>query len=54
MVFTLTFYDLGHVGNTVALVDPRGRTLESPQDVLEEEDGDVNIIFLTVRNALVS
>ncbi|KAK3856626.1 hypothetical protein Pcinc_037065 [Petrolisthes cinctipes] len=48
--FALTYYDLGHVGNMVNLIDPNNRVLETIH--LQEEDGDVNTIFITVTNAM--
>lgn len=50
--FALTYYALGHVGNMVNLIDPNNRVLETLH--LQEEDGDVNTIFITVTNAMVS
>ncbi|XP_066984278.1 calcium-activated chloride channel regulator 1-like [Macrobrachium rosenbergii] len=48
--FALTYYDLGHVGNMINLIDPKGRGLETLN--LQEEDGDVNMIFVTVQDAM--
>lgn len=50
--FALTYYDLGHVGNMVNLIDPKGRVVETMH--IQEEDGDVNTIFITLRDAMVS
>ncbi|XP_053629799.2 calcium-activated chloride channel regulator 1 [Cherax quadricarinatus] len=48
--FALTYYDLNHVGNTVNLINPHGRIMETLH--MQEEDGDVNTIFITVTNAM--
>ncbi|XP_045617959.1 calcium-activated chloride channel regulator 1 [Procambarus clarkii] len=48
--FAVTYYDLGHVGNNVNLFNPHGKKLETLH--IQEEDGDVNTIFITVRNAM--
>ncbi|XP_042227320.1 calcium-activated chloride channel regulator 1-like, partial [Homarus americanus] len=48
--FALTYYALGHVGNMVNLINPHGLMLETLH--IQEEDGDVNSIFVTVRNAM--
>ncbi|ROT70607.1 hypothetical protein C7M84_011106 [Penaeus vannamei] len=48
--FTLIYYDLGHVGNMINLIDPHGMVKETLN--LQEEDGDVNMIFVTITNAM--
>ncbi|KAF2345881.1 hypothetical protein FHG87_023363, partial [Trinorchestia longiramus] len=50
MRFSITYYDLGHVGNMIVLIDPRGQNVDTLN--LQEEDGDVNMIFVTVKNAM--
>ena len=50
--FALTYYDLGHVGNMVSLIDPNGHGVKTLHSL--EEDGDVNTIFITLRDAKVS
>ncbi|CAL4183763.1 unnamed protein product, partial [Meganyctiphanes norvegica] len=49
--FSLTYYDLGHVGNMINLIDPQGNVLDTLNT--QEEDGDVNMIFVTVRDVMV-
>ncbi|XP_045130523.1 calcium-activated chloride channel regulator 2-like [Portunus trituberculatus] len=48
--FALTYYDLGHVGNTVNLIDPNGQGVKTLHSL--EEDSDVNTIFITLRDAM--
>ncbi|XP_076042659.1 calcium-activated chloride channel regulator 1-like [Oratosquilla oratoria] len=48
--FAVTYYDLGHVGNMVSLIDPLERVQENLNS--QEEDGDVNMIFVTVHDAM--
>ncbi|XP_018014352.2 calcium-activated chloride channel regulator 1 [Hyalella azteca] len=50
MRFSITYYDLGHVGNMIVLIDPLGQNVDTLN--LQEEDGDVNMIFVTVKNAM--
>lgn len=52
MRFSVTFYDMDHVGR-IELFDPSGSNVNKDRK-LEEEDGDVNMIFITVKNATVS
>jgi len=47
--FSVYYYDLNHVGNTIQLTTPSGETLVP----LQEEDGDVNMIFVNIENAEV-
>ena len=48
--FSIFFYDLNHVGNTVKLKTPSGHTLFPEQ----EEDNDVNMLYVNIENAEVS
>lgn len=47
--FSVYYYDLNHVGNSIQLTKPSGQTLVAAQ----EEDGDVNMIFVSLENAEV-
>ena len=47
--FSVYYYDLNHVGNAIQLTTPSGETLVP----LQEEDGDVNMIFVNLENAEV-
>ena len=47
--FSIYYYDLNHVGNAIQLTTPSGETLVP----LQEEDGDVNMIFINLENAEV-
>ena len=49
--FAVYYYDLNHVGNTIHLTSPSGATFASVN--MQEEDGDVNMIFVTLHNAEV-
>lgn len=48
--FSVYYYDLNHVGNAIQLTTPSGETLVP----LQEEDSDVNMIFVNLENAEVS
>ena len=50
--FSVYYYDLAHVGNTIVLTAPSGSTFASVS--MQEEDGDVNMIFVNLANAEVS
>lgn len=50
--FSVYYYDLNHVGNTIHLTAPSGSTFASVS--MQEEDGDVNMIFVNLHNAEVS
>ena len=50
--FSVYYYDLNHVGNTIHLTAPSGSTFASVS--MQEEDGDVNMIFVNLANAEVS
>ncbi|KAF2352326.1 Calcium-activated chloride channel N-terminal [Trinorchestia longiramus] len=45
--FSVYYYDLNHVGNAIQLTSPSGETLVP----LQEEDGDVNMIFVNLEKA---
>ncbi|XP_063867475.1 calcium-activated chloride channel regulator 2-like [Scylla paramamosain] len=47
--FAVYYYDLNHVGNTIHLTSPSGATFASVN--MQEEDGDVNMIFVNLHNA---
>lgn len=47
--FSVYYYDLNHVGNAIQLTTPSGATLVP----LQEEDGDVNMIFVYLEKAEV-
>ncbi|KAK8732368.1 hypothetical protein OTU49_007056 [Cherax quadricarinatus] len=47
--FSIYYYDLNHVGNTVQLTAPSGETIISGN--MQEEDGDANVIFINIPNA---
>lgn len=47
--FSVYYYDLNHVGNAIQLTTPSGVTVIP----LQEEDGDVNMIFVYLENAEV-
>ncbi|CAL4096642.1 unnamed protein product, partial [Meganyctiphanes norvegica] len=47
--FSVYYYDLNHVGNTIQLTAPSGQTLASVNT--QEEDGDVNMIFVKMEKA---
>ncbi|XP_068219578.1 calcium-activated chloride channel regulator 1-like isoform X2 [Palaemon carinicauda] len=47
--FAIYYYDLNHVGNTIQLTSPSGATFASVN--MQEEDGDVNMIFVNLHNA---
>ena len=47
--FSVYYYDLNHVGNKIKLLPPSG-ALRVP---LQEEDSDVNMIFVNIENAEV-
>ena len=49
--FAVYYYDLNHVGNSIHLTSPSGRTFASGN--MQEEDGDVNMIFVNLHNAEV-
>ncbi|XP_066958487.1 calcium-activated chloride channel regulator 4-like [Macrobrachium rosenbergii] len=46
--FSIFYYDLNHVGNTVELTSPSGHMIES---VNLQEDGDANVIFVNIPQA---
>jgi len=50
--FAVYYYDLNHVGNAIHLTAPSGTTFASVN--MQEEDGDVNMIFVNLHNAEVS
>ena len=50
--FAVYYYDLNHVGNTIHLTSPSGATFASVN--MQEEDGDVNMIFVNLHNAEVT
>lgn len=50
--FAVYYYDLNHVGNTIHLTSPSGATFASVN--MQEEDGDVNMIFVNLHNAEVA
>ncbi|KAB7508142.1 Calcium-activated chloride channel regulator 2 [Armadillidium nasatum] len=45
--FSVYYYDLNHVGNAIQLTTPSGNTMVP----LQEEDGDVNMIFVYLEKA---
>ncbi|XP_047737114.1 uncharacterized protein LOC125178112 [Hyalella azteca] len=47
--FAVYYYDLNHVGNAIHLTAPSGTTFASVN--MQEEDGDVNMIFVNLHNA---
>ncbi|XP_047468982.1 calcium-activated chloride channel regulator 1-like [Penaeus chinensis] len=47
--FSIYYYDLNHVGNTVKLTTPSGQTIASVN--MQEEDGDANVIFVNIPKA---
>ncbi|CAL4078066.1 unnamed protein product, partial [Meganyctiphanes norvegica] len=47
--FAVYYYSLAHVGNTIKLTGPSGSTFASVS--LQEEDQDVNMIFVSLREA---
>ena len=47
--FSVYYYDLNHVGNTIQLTTPSGVILESIN--MQEEDGDANVIFVNIPTA---
>lgn len=47
--FSIYYYDLNHVGNTVQLTAPSGETI-APVN-MQEEDGDANVIFVNIPDA---
>ncbi|CAL4095473.1 unnamed protein product, partial [Meganyctiphanes norvegica] len=47
--FSIYYYDLNHVGNSIELKTPSGQTLASVN--MQEEDGDVNMIFVNLEKA---
>ncbi|XP_064104872.1 calcium-activated chloride channel regulator 1-like [Macrobrachium nipponense] len=47
--FSIYYYDLNHVGNTVQLTAPSGHTIASVN--MQEEDGDANVIFVNIPKA---
>ncbi|XP_068228180.1 calcium-activated chloride channel regulator 1-like [Palaemon carinicauda] len=46
--FSVFYYDLNHVGNTVQLTSPSGHTIAS---VNMQEDGDANVLFVNIPKA---
>lgn len=50
--FAVYYYDLNHVGNAIHLTAPSGTTFASVN--MQEEDGDVNMIFVNLHNAEVT
>ncbi|XP_076032311.1 LOW QUALITY PROTEIN: calcium-activated chloride channel regulator 4-like [Oratosquilla oratoria] len=47
--FSIYYYDLNHVGNTIQLTAPSGTVMASVN--MQEEDGDANVIFVNIPNA---
>ncbi|CAL4243850.1 unnamed protein product, partial [Meganyctiphanes norvegica] len=47
--FSIYYYDLDHVGNTIQLTTPSGNTMSSLN--MQEEDGDANVIFMNILMA---
>ncbi|XP_076069642.1 uncharacterized protein LOC143041535 [Oratosquilla oratoria] len=47
--FAVYYYDLNHVGNAIHLTAPSGATFTSVN--MQEEDGDVNMIFVNLNQA---
>lgn len=50
--FSVYYYDLNHVGNIIQLTAPSGHKIASVN--VQEEDGDVNMIFVNLEKAEVS
>lgn len=49
--FSVYYYDLNHVGNAIQLTAPSGHMIASVN--VQEEDGDVNMIFVNLEKAEV-
>lgn len=49
--FSVYYYDLNHVGNAIHLTAPSGHKIASVN--VQEEDGDVNMIFINLEKAEV-
>lgn len=47
--FSVYYYDLNHVGNAIQLTAPSGQMIASVN--VQEEDGDVNMIFISLEKA---
>ncbi|KAG7165778.1 Calcium-activated chloride channel regulator 1-like 10, partial [Homarus americanus] len=47
--FSIYYYDLNHVGNSIQLTAPSGHKIASVN--IQEEDGDVNMIFINLEKA---
>ncbi|RXG72243.1 Calcium-activated chloride channel regulator 4 [Armadillidium vulgare] len=47
--FSVYYYDLNHVGNTIQLTTPSGSIMASVN--IQEEDGDANVIFVNIPKA---
>nr|XP_045589593.1 calcium-activated chloride channel regulator 4-like [Procambarus clarkii] len=47
--FSVYYYDLNHVGNAIQLAAPSGHMIASVN--VQEEDGDVNMIFINLEKA---
>ncbi|ROT86008.1 hypothetical protein C7M84_022878 [Penaeus vannamei] len=47
--FSVYYYDLNHVGNAIQLTAPSGQMIASVN--VQEEDGDVNMIFVNLEKA---
>ncbi|CAL4117431.1 unnamed protein product [Meganyctiphanes norvegica] len=47
--FSIYYYDLNHVGNTIQLTTPSGKVMSSIN--MQEEDGDANVIFMNIPMA---
>ena len=47
--FSIYYYDLNHVGNTIQLITPTGSVRESIN--MQKEDYDANIIYVNILNA---
>ncbi|KAK3860859.1 hypothetical protein Pcinc_033121 [Petrolisthes cinctipes] len=47
--FSVYYYDLNHVGNAIQLTAPSGQKITSVN--VQEEDGDVNMIFINLEKA---
>ncbi|CAL4095825.1 unnamed protein product, partial [Meganyctiphanes norvegica] len=47
--FSIYYYDLDHVGNTIQLTAPSGNIMSSLN--MQEEDGDANVIFINILMA---
>lgn len=50
--FSVYYYDLNHVGNAIELTAPSGQKIAAVN--VQEEDGDVNMIFINLEKAEVS